>query len=125
MGIRIYPSFHRHHTGVRLIERRRRMKKKVSEQERKALQAKLSDLEELYAAGYRYAARNQSGELRTYKRKPYKEINFWFSYGYGSGYAITIRHDMFDMLNWNDQEPAYIKKEIESIKKQLEDSLNE
>lgn len=101
------------------------MKKKMSEQERKALQAKLSDLEELYAAGYRYAARNQSGELRTYKRKPYKEINFWFSYGYGSGYAITIRHDMFDMLNWNDQEPAYIKKEIESIKKQLEDSLNE
>ena len=44
------------------------MKKKMSEQERKALQAKLSDLEELYAAGYRYAARNQSGELRAYKR---------------------------------------------------------
>ena len=89
------------------------MKKKMSEQERKALQAKLRDLEELYAAGYRYAA------------TPYKEINFWFSYGYGPGYAITIRHDMLDMLNWNDQEPAYIKKEIESIRKQLVDSLNE
>ena len=95
------------------------MKKKMSEQERKALQAKLSDLEELYAA------RNQSGELRAYKKTPYKEINFWFSYGYGPGYAITIRHDMLDMLNWNDQEPAYIKKEIESIRKQLVDSLNE
>lgn len=43
------------------------MKKKMSEQERKALQAKLSDLEELYAAGYRFAARNQSGELRRTK----------------------------------------------------------
>ena len=101
------------------------MKKKMSEQERKALQAKLRDLEELYAAGYRYAARNQSGELRAYKKTPYKEINFWFTYGYGPGYAITIRHDMLDMLNWNDQEPAYIKKEIESIRKQLVDSLNE
>lgn len=83
-------------------------------------QAKLRDLEALYAAGYRFAARNQSGELRAYKRKPYKEINFWFSNGYGPGYAITIRHDMFDMLNWNDQEPAHIKKAIESIRKQLE-----
>ena len=46
------------------------MKKKMSEQERKALQAKLRDLEELYAAGYRYAARNQSGELRAYKKTP-------------------------------------------------------
>ena len=101
------------------------MKKKMSENERKALQAKLSDLEELYAAGYHYAARNQSGELRVYKKKPYKEINFWFNYGYGPEYTITIRHDMFDMLNWYDQEPAYIKKEIESIKKQLEDRRDE
>ena len=93
------------------------MKKKMSEQERKALQAKLRDLEELYAAGYRFAARNQSGELRAYKREPF---NFWFSNGYGSGYAITIRHDMLDMLNWNDQEPAHIKKAIESIRMQLE-----
>ena len=96
------------------------MKKKMSEQERKALQVKLRDLEELYAAGYRFVVRNQSGELRAYKRKPYKEINFWFSNGYGQGYAITIQHDMFDMLNWNDQEPAHIKKAIESIRKQLE-----
>ena len=44
------------------------MKKKMSEQERKALQVKLRDLEELYAAGYRFVARNQSGELRAYKR---------------------------------------------------------
>ena len=101
------------------------MKKKMSKQERKALQAKLRDLKGLYAAGYRFAARNQSGELRAYKEKPYKEINFWFSYGYGSEYAITIRHDMLDMLNWNDQEPACIEKEIESIKKQLEDKGDE
>ena len=52
------------------------MKKKMSEQERKALQAKLRDLEELYAAGYRYAARNQSGELRAYKKNTLQRNQF-------------------------------------------------
>lgn len=45
----------------------------MSEQERNTLQVKLRDLEALYAAGYRFAARNQSGELRAYKEEPYKE----------------------------------------------------
>lgn len=96
------------------------MKKKMSEQERNTLQVKLRDLEALYAAGYRFAARNQSGELRAYKEEPYKEINSWFNGAYGKDYAITLQHDMFDMLNWSDQEPAYIKNAIEFIRKQLE-----
>ncbi len=78
------------------------------------LQKRLAALRELRQMGFRYIARAEHGELRAFKKKPIRQINFWNVKGELPHPIET--HD-FDDVKWSDKEPMNILSEIKYIAK--------
>lgn len=95
------------------------MKKKRNDYEYDDLLNRCGYFEYLYEMGFRYIARSQSGELRVFKEKPKKEINFWSNGLYDTEHVLTVDPSLVNDLSWNDAEPPKLKKIIKSIEAQL------
>lgn len=80
------------------------------------LQDRLIMLMVLKRQGYRYIARAEHGELRAYKEKPMKYINFWHVFG---ELPHPIDQQNFEDVEWSDQKPLEIVKEIRKVQKAL------
>ena len=85
---------------------------------------KLHHLQALYKVGFRYIARNESGELRAYTDKPRKELNFWFNGKHGISHVQTLDPDWFEELTWQDDKPVKLKSVIDEIKEMLKPKGN-
>lgn len=67
-------------------------------------------LQRLYNQGYRYLARDKSGIIDAHKTRPKKFNTVWSS-------DYCVRHfnetfDIFDDIQWTDEEPLDIAKEL-------------
>ena len=80
------------------------------------LETRLEQLKVLRKQGYRYIARSQHDELRAYKNKPEKQINFWYVRG---ELPHPIASYGYDDVKWYNIEPMNILSEIKSIEKAL------
>lgn len=72
----------------------------------------------LYEQGYRYLARSASGELRAFRKKPVKEINFWYVKG---EVPHPIDPYIFEDVDWNDEKPLNLRTEIKILEKYFEE----
>jgi len=83
---------------------------------RKELLDRLAVLKKYRKQGYNYIARAEHGELRAYKEKPTKQINFWYVKG---ELPHTIQSSELKDVEWRDSEPLSILGEIVRIEKEL------
>ena len=57
-------------------------------------------------AGYKYAARDQDGQVFIFKSKPFKYINVWICRPASDMRRIdNIYDDRFDSVKWTDEKP--------------------
>lgn len=69
-------------------------------------------LKELYAAGYRYLARDENTFLYAYKQRPVKQQNMWSDTSYISSCVLLYSFLCFKDIKWADDIPLNIAKEL-------------
>lgn len=69
-------------------------------------------LQQIYADGYRYLARDESAFLYAHKEKPRKKQNMWGGLGYDTSYIHIYSYSCFKDIKWVDSEPLDITKEL-------------
>ncbi len=78
----------------------------------------LEVLEKLKEKGYKYIARAEHGEVRAFKKKPSKQINFW----YVRGEVPCPINPSGLVVEWKDKAPLNILIKIKHINKLLMNS---
>lgn len=79
------------------------------------LNYQLQILEKLRDQGYKYICRAEHGEVRAFKKKPSKQINFWYVRG-----EVPCPIDSATLtVEWKDKTPLNILIKIKQIKKLL------
>lgn len=69
-------------------------------------------LQQIYADGYRYLARDESAFLYAHKEKPRKKQNMWGGLGYDTSCIHIYSYSCFKDIKWVDSEPLDIAKEL-------------
>lgn len=82
------------------------------------LNYQLQILEKLRDQGYKYICRAQHGEVRAFKKKPSKQINFW----YVRGEVPCPINPSGLVVEWKDKAPLNILIKIKHINKLLMNS---
>lgn len=72
---------------------------------------------EYLSVNIQYIARDMSGRLYIYVRKPYKQIDCWSSSACETEKALWMFNVQFPMIKWSDEEPWLIEdlKKLEVV----------
>lgn len=72
-------------------------------------------LQQLYADGYRYLARDESAFLYAHKGRPIKKQNIWDGLDCVNSCIHIYSFSCFKDIKWVDSEPLDIAKELDTI----------